>query len=478
VHTRSFRRPAGPAPGPGGRLWRLAQRTLNRDTWAAYQEMAPREWWSPESLREYQLEATREVVAHAWAHNRFYRDLWTRARVTPETLRTLDDLRRFPIVEKQLLRDALADGTGTSDDVREPVHVLASTGSTGEPFQFPLDETSAQLRRALTFRTRQACGYYDGDRNAKLWRTDSREGWKARAKKRYLYRLLELSVYDDADPEGSTLDDRKLRDIALAVKRYRPRVLEGYVSALTLLARFVLEDGVGGVHPAAVLTGGEVLDPAERELLERAFDAPVWNRYGGTEGGTLAHECGRDDAHRLHLQSDAGVTEFIRDDEPARPGEPGDIVITSFHSRSLPLIRYRVGDLGVPEDPDVRCACGRGLPLVREIVGRVNDVFHLEGGRTLSSHVFHKVFRGTRSIRRFQIVQKDLDLFEVRIEPAAQGVDEPELREVREKVARYLHGARVVWREVEHLAPGPGGKLRQCVSEVDGARADRWARAL
>jgi phenylacetate-CoA ligase len=425
--------------------------------------MAAREWWSPEEIRAFQWGALQESVRFAWEHNPYYRGLWSRHGVSPEVLRTLEDFRRFPIVEKADLRAALQAGTAHSTGVGSSPIWLSSTGSTGEPFRFPLDRPSARLRRALTFRAREAAGHYDGDRNCKLWRTQAHEPLGERLRKRWLHRQLELSVYDDENPKESYLDDTKLAAMCERIRSFKPRVIDGYVSALRLLAQYIVTRHENGLTPRAVVTGGEVLDAPTRELIAAAFRCTVFDRYGGTEAGLIAHECGHDPAHRLHLQADAVYVETVRGDEPVASGERGELIVTSFHSRALPLIRYRLGDVARLEPNGERCRCGRGLPLLSHIEGRVNDLFLLPGGRTLSSHVFHKVFRDARSVRAFQVVQSGENTFEVRIESVGGSVAEPELAALRRKVAAYLPGAAIDWRFVPRLEPGPGGKLRQCV---------------
>ncbi len=450
-------------PGAGARLWRAAVQVFNRRTWSEYRAIRPREWWPANRIRELQWQRLLRITTFAWEHNRFYRELWTAHGVSPRDLRRPEDVRRLPIVDKSMLREALEAGTALSDRYERPVYPMASTGSTGEPFRFPLDAKSARERRALTFRTREAAGYYDGDPNVKLWRTDGAAGPRERVRRR-LHRLVELSVYDATRPERSRLDEARLAEMCDRIRSHRPRVIEGYVSALSLLARHVVANGIEDATAESVICGGETLSPALRRLIARAFRARVFNRYGGTEVGVIAHECGADPAHRLHLQSDAALVEFLAaDGRPVRPGEVGELVVTSFTSRALPLVRYRVGDLGRPEDPGMGCACGRGLPLVREIIGRVNDVFVFPGGETLSSHVFHKIFRGAAGVRRFQIVQTDWTRFEITLERDGAAIAPSVLEALRFEVGRYLSDCSLTWTVVDEIPPGPGGKLRQCV---------------
>src|SRR6185437_2904742 len=105
-------------------------------------------------------------------------------------------------------------------------------------------------------------------------------------------RRLELLTHEYDTPQEASLDDAKLERWCEALRRHRPRVIDGYVSALCLLAHYILENGIRGIECRAVATGGEYLSPAARGLLTEAFRCPVFNRYGSTELGFIAHECG------------------------------------------------------------------------------------------------------------------------------------------------------------------------------------------
>jgi len=118
---------------------------------------------------------------------------------------------------------------------------------------------------------------------------------------------------------------------------------------------------------------------SERAVMEQAFGVPVTNRYGCEEVSLIACECEQHSG--LHINSDHIVAEFLREDgTPCSPGENGRIVVTELINFGMPLIRYEVGDWGVPSDR--LCPCGRGLPMMESLAGRTADFLRaLDGSR-------------------------------------------------------------------------------------------------
>jgi phenylacetate-CoA ligase len=121
--------------------------------------------------------------------------------------------------------------------------------------------------------------------------------------------------------------------------------------------------------------------------------------------------------------------------------------------------------VGVAASPDERCPCGRGLPLLSTVEGRINDLFHLPDGGIVVSHVWHDLFL-TSFVRDFQLIQRRKDLVEVNVAIDHARASLADIHDLQRRVAECLPGCQVVWREVDKLAPGPGGKRRHSMSEV------------
>ena len=102
----------------------------------------------------------------------------------------------------------------------------------------------------------------------------------------------------------------------------------------------------------------------------------------------MAHEC---PAGTMHVNAESTYVEFLREGRPAQPGEPGEIILTALDLYSMPLLRYRVEDVGAAAD--TTCPCGRGLPTMAIVEGRVQDLISLAGGRFLPGEFFPHLLR-------------------------------------------------------------------------------------
>lgn len=448
-------------------LAETALRVAYPSTWNYLNQFRESQWQSSDELRSRSWQEVQSMLRYASSAVPLYREKFHAAGIKPEDVRQPEDFLAVPIVTKDELRDALRERWPLASDTdSRQVATLVTTGSTGAPFVFPIDKNAQHKRAGIVLRDIEWYGHRLGDRNARLWRTDSRPALSERLKRQVFGRRLEISTHNDADPDSAGVDERKLQSWCDSIRRYRPKVLDGYVSALTLLARYILERRLTGLGCEAVVTGGEYLSDHARKLIENAFGCAVFNRYGGTELGFVAHECGHNPEHKLHVNTELLWLEFLVDARPARPGELGEVVATDFSNRAMPLIRYKAGDVGAPASPDETCPCGRGLPLIDKIEGRINDLFVLPDGRLLVSHLWHKLFRDKEFVREFQLIQRQKDLVQVDVVLDPHSHPNGQYDALKHDVQRFLPGCTVVWNEVEAIVRGAGGKLRHSISEV------------
>ena len=153
------------------------------------------------------------------------------------------------------------------------------------------------------------------------------------------------------------------------MREFRPKFIQAYPSAITILARFMRQNGVEPFPSLkAILCGSENLYPAQRQLLEDTFQCRVYSWYGHAERVVLAGECERSTYY--HVFPEYGITELVRDDgSPIRnDDETGIIVGTGLDNYAMPLIRYQTDDLAVRARET--CTCGREYSLLKKVEGR------------------------------------------------------------------------------------------------------------
>ena len=224
-------------------------------------------------------------------------------------------------------------------------------------------------------------------------------------------------------------------------------------------------DGLG-IRVAFVTS--ECLYDHQRKQIERTFGCRVANGYGGRDAGFIAHEC---PMGSLHITAEDLIVELIdADGQPVPAGQPGEIVVTHLATRDFPFVRYRTGDVGVMDDR--ACACGRGLPTLREVQGRTTDFVVAMDGTVLHGLALIYVVRDLPGIRTFKIVQESLDRTRVSIVPE-DGFDDRARITIREGIqARLGRNVAVDVDLVESIAAERSGKHRYVKSmvPVDGTQ--------
>jgi phenylacetate-coenzyme A ligase PaaK-like adenylate-forming protein len=410
----------------------------------------------PDVIRARQLDAVREVVRHAWLTVPYYRARWKAAGLRPEAIRSLDDLRQFPILSKADVRDH-ADEL-RSDAYRGAAVISKTTsGSTGVPLTILWDAESKDWKRACTLRSDQWSGWRLGTRVARLW------GHGAAERGTFKDRLWRHLVARESYLNTLGIDAGRLRAFARHLRRKPPGLLFGHAHSLYLFAAHVRAHCPGTIRPDGVVSGAMMLHDWQRGVIEEAFGRPVTNRYGCEEVSLIACEC---EEHRgLHLNADSVYCEVVPDDRLGAGPGAGRLLVTDLTNRAMPLIRYQVGDVVVPSNRT--CECGRGLPLVERVVGREADYVLTPGGMLISgislTDHFATEIRGAAQV---QIVQERLKLLRLRM-VADNGFGPDSHRQIEDLVrSTFGPDMRYEVELVDAIPPEPSGKYRFCVSPV------------
>jgi phenylacetate-CoA ligase len=249
------------------------------------------------------------------------------------------------------------------------------------------------------------------------------------------------------------------------IVEYRPEVLIGYANSVYLFARFLLARGNSELPPlAGVITSAEVLGRERRQVIEECFGCRVFDRYGSRETSIIGSECEAHDG--LHLCSEHLVVEIERNGVAALPGEHGRILITDLSNYGMPLIRYRIEDMGMPLSG--YCSCGRGLKRMAMAAGRETDFLVTPEGRLVSGAAL-TIFLVARApgVQQAQIVQDRPGALTLRV-VAGDGYG-PDTEEFFSRQIPDLLGKSMTWNVelVDAINPLPSGKHAFCVSNID-----------
>lgn len=440
------------------------------------------QWWPAEQLRALQLLKLRRLATHSFQQVPLYRRLWREAGVRPEDLRSLDDLRRLPLVDKHILRAAFPDQVlARSVDPADMVP-YTSSGSTGEPFRFTMTRAEKGMRWAVILRCWAWAGLRQGVRYVNLMGEHahgSLQGGARQTLEQRLTQMLHIPAF--------AVHDQRLDQVIDAIVRYQPQLLRSYPATAHRLATALAERGID-LPLRGVLTTGEVLYPFQRAAIEAQFRCPVYDAYGG-DGMDVAFQCGHSAGY--HINAEAVLVEVLDDaGQPVPPGQEGRIVLTNLNNLAMPFVRYAIGDLGSLSV--AICPCGRGLPLLAHVAGRSSDQLVLPSGRGLLMWFFTTLFRQTPGIDAFQVRQTAPDHIDIYLAPGrdfghlpagpngsaagaqrlgAFGGAGQALAYLRGRIEDEVRGEAVVELHlVEQIPSGPAGKRRFFIAEAPEAR--------
>jgi phenylacetate-CoA ligase len=196
------------------------------------------------------------------------------------------------------------------------------------------------------------------------------------------------------------------------MNKYQAEVIVAYTNPLYEFARFLKRESLTPAQPRSIIVGAEKLHDFQRKLIEEVFGAPIFETYGSREFMLIGAEC--DQHSGLHLSMENLLVEILNDDgSPTPVGQEGNVVVTDLFNYGMPFIRYVNGDRALAGFET--CSCGRGLPLLKKVVGRQLDTLETPDGRKIPGEFFPHLIKEFPAVRRFQVVQEKLELITLKL---------------------------------------------------------------
>lgn len=437
-------------------LFPLQERLKGHTTVAVRKAMEASQWQTPEQIAALQLQRLRALLVDVATGVPYYRDLFARLKFDPQAVRQVSDLQALPFLDKATIR---AHTDALKHQQAQGLARFNTGGSSGEPLIFFIGNERVSHDVAAKWRATRWWDVDIGDPEMVVWGSPIELGTQDRVRRirDTLMRTQLLPAFE--------MSDAKLDQFIAAIRRRRPRMLFGYPSALSHIARHAEKRGVVmddlGIRVAFVTS--ERLYDDQRATISRVFGCRVANGYGGRDAGFIAHECPHGG---MHLTAEDIVVELVDSaGQPVPSGQAGEIVVTHLATRDFPFIRYRTGDVAVMDDR--RCACGRGLPMLKEIQGRTTDFVVAADGTVMHGLALIYILRDLPGMQAFKVTQHTLTRCQVDLVVDPSFDKARQLRGIVSGFHKRL-GAQVQVDVsfVERIPPEKSGKFRYIVSHV------------
>jgi len=425
--------------------------------WIRRRWLKKTQWLSCQQLQEIQLKLFRSLVRHCYNSVPFYRRMMNERGISAEGIRTLEDIKQFPIINKRDVLEA-GDSIVSTRYPKWALHKARTGGSTGTPLViyrniFSLGSEHAFVRRQWDWAGigfREKCAYIfqrvvapPDKKSARLYDYDP------------IMKELTLSAYHcSAD---TAIDYAKL------IKDYGIKVVVGYPSAVYLIAKTCIESGFT-LDLRVVMSTWEAMTEPMRNTITEAFGCKVYDFYGSGERVVAIHKCERES---YHIIPEYGFTELI----PMDGYEKGyyKIVSTGFWNKAMPLIRYEMGD--VVAKGDDYCPCGREFAIVKSIIGKEGDVIRTPSGIHLGvTAVLQLLYiiggAEASNVLETQFVQDTLDHVIIEYVPGAK-FSKDDLANMKDSASRCFPGdLKFDFKQVKRVRRTPMGKIRPIISHI------------
>ncbi len=423
------------------------------------------QFWSPERLRQAQFRQLELLVAHAASKVPFYAERLREADIDPTAHLTEDAWARLPVLTRRDVQRAGDKLHAPSPAAHGAISEVASGGSTGVPVHVRKTGLDNLLWNAIHIRE-------------EFWHRDDPAGTVVRLRGVPAHFPPEHSaamnsreglILPDWGPPASLLWKTGKMGLmhyvrpAAEQEAFLRRMQPEYIYTLPSTLRLLLAQWRGAPFKLrSVWTLSEAVDDTLREACRTVFGCRIVHNYTSAETGYLALQCPQSDV--FHVQSETVLLEVIDGDgRPCKPGEIGRVVVTPLHNFAMPLLRYEIGD---EAEPGLPCACGRGLPVLARIVGRIHDFATLPTGERRRVQPGHHELAAIRAIHEYQLIQRSRERIEILI------VASRKLTNEEESAIRIIHSTKIgpeFHYDITYcdaIPRTPGGKLRPFISEV------------
>jgi len=366
-----------------------------------YNRLLKSQWWNEEKLNKIQNNRLHSVLNHAYKNVPFYKQKFDEYGISPDDIKSKEDLRILPIIKKNDVRKNPEKMLAVNASKFRPFQ-FESGGTTGSPLKFYRDKNSKIIRDAAYWRAKLWSDYNYGERWIVM-----RYALFQDSKKEIPYSfnimgnmMLLSSFHLKIENIGRYLD---------IIQGFKPKAIFGFPSTLYVIAKYILNNNINlNLSLKTIFTSSETLFSSYREIIEEAFGCKIFDWYGSNEAIVSAGQC---EYGGYHI-SEYGIIEIVDlKGRVCNPGKKGKVVATSLYNYAMPFIRYELGDIACLSNK--KCSCGRGLTLLESIQGRLDDVIITKDESLVGR--LDEAFHYSKGIKESQILQNEIGKITVKI---------------------------------------------------------------
>lgn len=419
--------------------------------WKAQTEALKMDKLSADEVKDLQSQKLVALLDHARKLSPYFKDF--------PTINGVDEITQLPLMTKDIIRENVESIKATNYESGE-LKKNSTSGSSGDALHFFSDQKLDHLRQAIAMRGNYWAGYTFGEPLLLLWGSVADVNKTKQLKTKLAHSPL---LFNQKVLSSFEMTEADMRSHVSDINAFKPSLIVGYPSSMDAFSEFLIKEQIKLHTPNGIITSGETLFEPQRIRIEQAFGCKVMNRYGTREVGNIASECMHQTG--LHIHQDHVIVEVLNEhQQPCKPGELGELVITDLNNLGFPIIRYRIGDLGVLADKP--CSCGRPFQLLERVEGRVFDLIVGTNGNRVPGNYFTLYLRKIPGVDQFQVIQqKDLSM-KVLLIVNNRFMDEGKSKIISGLKEKLGADIQLEIELVDHIKPTASGKHRWVISEA------------
>jgi phenylacetate-CoA ligase len=415
---------------------------------------------SPEEINSYQEKGLKSLLLHAYHNVPYYSRVLSESGVIRDGEVDFNNFENVPFLTKEIIRSELEE-LKSKDLENRKYYENHTGGSTGQPVSFIQDKDYESSNFANKIYFCEMAGKEIGEKEMKIWGSerDLLEGSTSFSSR------MTFWLYNRYFENSFLLSEVKIKEIISNINAVKPDLIWGYIDSLFIIARYANENDLEIARPKAVISAAGTLTEDIRREVKKAFGCGVFNVYGSREMGDIAFE--EVEGEGLSVFQHSHYVEVVKKEG----SEIGDIVVTSLTNYSMPFIRYKIGDVS---EGFTKGNGNTNFIRLKNVLGRETDIFKTKSGSFVPPEFFIHVVGvvyNKGSIKKFQVIQKNLESILIKIVFDNSGKEEKE--EVFGKIAAAIRkvmgeSCHIEFEPVDEIPASKSGKFRYTMSEING----------
>lgn len=405
---------------------------------------------------QYHEKKLKKILLHAYNNIPYYNKVLTKCKVVVDGIVYLENFDKIPVLTKDIIRKEWKNLYSKDYKKRKP-YENTSGGSTGEPVRFIQDKKYDEWNIANKIWIKLRVGQEIGNKELRFWGSerdllDGKEKLSIRLRN-WLYNRKEFNTFK--------MSEKEMNNYIIQWNKYKPFWVESYVQSIYEFAKFIKGKKIKIYSPKnGILTSAGTLYPQMKELIEEVFRCNVYNRYGSREVGLIACSCKKN--NELDLNISQNHIEILNDKlEPVKPEKMGKIYVTGLNNYSMPMIRYDIGDIG---------EFSKKWSWLKKIEGRKMSICKTSSGKKIPAEFFIHfvgVVYNHGGIKKFQVIQKDYNLIEIKVILDKKKQFELDKENINKAIKLEMgNDCKIKWNFVKDIPPLKNGKYEYVRSEI------------